>query len=275
MAVFGGGSPVSKLSKITPNAQVGKLMQWSLDARRAIILYRRLKAGQVDLPDAPWPFYVEPDAPVDKDIEKSRETLKEARKYKERVLDPNTRTVRIIDPSEAVEDYISIIDIDYGGVYGKGIREIKLPFIPKEVEYNSESTFVAIKPVGRNNPGYHYTGAEDKIEFEIDWHSMDNSRTDVINKCRMIEALTKADGYSGPPHRVCLHWGEQNKLFRDHIFVVLSAPYRLTQFNKAQLNAKGNIERTAMLPIQAYQKVTLARVTSDNLTFNQIESSII
>ena len=75
MAVFKSGSLISKASSINPSAKMGKVLQWGLDARRAVILYRRLKAGQIDLPDMPWPFYNEPDAPVDKNIKKLREQL--------------------------------------------------------------------------------------------------------------------------------------------------------------------------------------------------------
>lgn len=167
------------------------------------------------------------------------------------------------------EDFITIIDIDALGP-NKGIRYIKLPFIPKEMAWNSETSYVAIKPMGRNNPKYHYTGGEDKLEFEIDWHSFDSSREDVIRNCRAIEALSKGDGYSNPPHRVMIQWGWQNILFRDIIFIITSAPYRLTQFNKSQKDSIGVVD-TAMLPIQAYQKVTLARITTKNLTSNEIQ----
>ena len=90
-----------------------------------------------------------------------------------------------------IEDFVAIIDIDAGGV-DQGTDIIKLPFIPKELNYNSESTFVAVKPIGANNPRYQFTGAEDKLEFEIDWYSFDEDRRDVITNCRKIESLSKS-----------------------------------------------------------------------------------
>ena len=68
-----------------------------------------------------------------------------------------------------------------------------------------------------------------------------------------------------------IQWGYEDKLFRNHTFIVLSAPYRLVQFNKAQMDKYGNIITTAMLPVQAYQKVTLARITSYNLSYSEIQ----
>lgn len=212
---------------------------------------------------------------------------------RERITDPDTRpghfsderyeleksrkstdNVQYTNPNVAVNtervfDGISIIDID-AEKPNKGINIITLPFIPKEVNWNTDSSFVAIKPIGRNNAKYQYTGSEDSIEFEIDWHSFDLNRDDVIKNCRIIESLAKSDGYSNPPHRILLKWGDEDVLFRDMVFIVTSAPYRLTQFNKAQYFNK-SLQKTALLPIQAYQKVTLARITSNNLSTKDIQ----
>ena len=169
---------------------------------------------------------------------------------------------------EVITDYVSIVDIDAQG-YNKGIKVIKLPFIPRELNWNTQSNFVAIKPVGRNNPRYHYTGSEDNVEFEIDWHSTDSNRDDVIKNCRLIEALSKADGDNNPPHRVLLKWGEEDVLFRDITFIVLNAPYTLSKFNKAQY-INNNLQKVALLPVQAIQRVTLARISRENLTYEDI-----
>lgn len=168
----------------------------------------------------------------------------------------------------ALQDSITIIDIDAEGI-NKGLKYIKLPFIPKEINWNSTSNFVGIKPIGRNNPKYHFTGSEDQVEFEIDWHSFDIDREDVIRNCRVLEALSKGDGYNNPPHRVLLQWGWEDILFRDVIFIVIAAPYKLNRFNKGQLD-NGEVVSTALLPIQATQKVTLARITSHNLSSKEI-----
>ena len=178
----------------------------------------------------------------------------------------------LTNANQALSDGVSIIDIDANG-FNKGTEIIKLPFIPKELNYNTESNFAAIRPIGSNTPRYHFTGAEDKLEFEIDWHSLEENRMDVITKCRKLESLAKADGYNGPPHRVILQWGESNLLFADHVFQVIAAPYRLVQFSNGHIGSNKLLKTTNMYPVQAYQKVTLARISSNNLSKLDIEST--
>jgi len=256
---------LSKYTRWAPSQPVIKLVQWSLDARRAIILGKRLASGNLFGHDGP-------DTRRQPQFEKVQEEI--AIKQESRTdysTDIRGHSFKTTEGASKVNDYVSIIDIDFGG-YNKGHRQIKLPFIPTELSYNPDSVFAAIKPIGRNNAKYHYTGSEDKLEFEIDWHSFTQSRDDVISKCRMIEALSKGDGYNNPPHRVILQWGTNDILFKDYIFLVISASYWFLHFNKAQVNQQsGIIERTNMLPIQAYQKVILARVTRTNLLSNEIE----
>ena len=260
--------PLSQLagaySQFAPSAGAQQVIQWSLDARRAIVLGKRIAGGVLIGHDGP-------NTRRQPQFEQAQQIIK---KRQDSVLgEPDTRLHSFKTPigSNIVSDYVAIIDIDVLG-YNKGHRVIKLPFIPTELSYNVDSTFAAIKPIARNNAKYHYTGSEDHLEFEIDWHSNNEYRDDVITNCRLIEALSKGDGYNRPPHRVMLQWGINDVLFKDHIFVVTSASYRLLNFNKAQVNQKsGAIERTNMLPIQAYQRVSLARVTSTNLLKNEIE----
>lgn len=168
-----------------------------------------------------------------------------------------------------VHNRVSIIDLDDGG-YDKSYRIIELPSIPIELNYGAESTFAAIKGIGRNTFKYHFTGSEDILEFDIDWYSSNHNRREVIQKCRDIESLSKSDGYEGDPHRVMLQWGEDNTLFEKHVFIIISAKYRLTQFSNAHKQGK-NIIDDKLLPVQAYQTVRLARISSYNLTTNDIK----
>lgn len=257
----------SKYHTYIPSKPAKKGIQWSLDARRAIVLFRRAEAGVLIGPGAPNTREHSEIIPY-RDVLEQRERLEIA---------PNTSEHSGFIGNKgsdgtllSLEDYVAIIDLDAKGIDNQ-YEVIRLPFIPKELEYNSESAFAAIKPMGRNNPNYHFTGAEDKLEFEIDWHAFDWGRREVIENCRKIESLTKADGYNFRPHRVKLMWGRENILFSDHEFIVLAAPYRLTQFNKGNINADGNLESTYMLPIQAYQEITLGRITSNNLSKVEIE----
>lgn len=239
------------------------LVQWSLDARRSLIFFRRVKGDQIF-------GGTEPNTRDHEMITPYRDTIKD--KPRESVA-PNVAVHSKFTPNtqrQKLDDYIAIIDLDSKGP-DKGYEVIKLPFVPRELSYNSESTFAAIKPMGRNTPLYHFTGSEDKLEFEIDWYAHDWGRREVIEKCRKIEALSKADGYTHSPHRVKLMWGKDDVLFGDHEFIVIAAPYKLSNFNKGNINANGNIESTYMLPIQAYQNVTLARISSTSLTSIDIQ----
>jgi len=251
-------SLLSKAQRFVPSPALTTGLKLTAQAVTALIFFKKLKAGgykrhDPNVPDLPSQFTNIPslDFEVKHRAPKGRTEI---------ANNPNQR----VKPykGKALEDCVYLLDID-----SKGLHEtIVLPFIPRELEYNTESSFVAIKPMGANNPRYQYTGSEDKLEFEIDWYAFDNSRRSVIENCRKLESLSKGDGYTGAPHRVMLVWGKNHLLFNDHIFIVLSAPYKLTNFNKYSADEKTGLPvYTNMLPIQAYQKVTLARVTEKNL----------
>lgn len=113
--------------------------------------------------------------------------------------------------TSGMTDRISIIDIDSVPLSNgtNGLRSkrqtydyVELPFVPRELNYSMSSKFVGIATLGRNNPYYQFTGSEDTLTFEIDWFSEQNDRKDVINNCRWIESLTKANAYDNPPHRI-------------------------------------------------------------------------
>lgn len=187
--------------------------------------------------------------------------------------DYTSETYLGVRDKQILSDSISIVDYDYRDSKHKnkrGYSTITLPWIPRELSYQPESKFIGIATMGRNNPHYHFTGSEDSITFEIDWFFTDDeSRERVINSCRWVEALTKADAYQEPPHRVKLVWGQDNKLFEDDIWLITSAPYTLSQFSKGH-RVEGEIVRTGLLPQQAIQTVTLKRLTNNNLTTSEI-----
>lgn len=135
-------------------------------------------------------------------------------------------------------------------------ERLKLQWVPKEIKYKPESTFVNIASPGRNNPFYHFGGSEDSIVLELDWHATDEDRVEAINNCRWLEALTKNDGWDNAPHPVLLDWGNTQFLNAgsDEAWLVVDAPYELSQFNRPK----------GMLPVQAYQTITLKRITDSN-----------
>lgn len=129
--------------------------------------------------------------------------------------------------------------------------------LPNQIEINPEASWATIKPFGRNNPHYHFTGSEDTITFEVSWYAEEENRQDVIEKCKWLESLTKADGYTAGPHPVALIWGT---MFRSYKFIVFSAPYTMSLFSKEH----------GMLPQLATQTITLKRVTEKNLTLSEV-----
>ena len=159
--------------------------------------------------------------------------------------------------------------------YGLGAKPyIYLDFIPRELTYSPVSQFNSIGVVGVNNPSYHYGGSEDTLTFEIDWHGVRESES-VIAKCRKIEALTKADGHRSPPRTIYIQWDRGGDLFKDHYFAVVSAPYRLEHFLGGRWTSHARPDIFTKTdnhynPTRAIQTVTLKRVTSHSLTWEEM-----
>lgn len=162
-----------------------------------------------------------------------------------------------------VHDFIHLIDYDYNWKNEPedgSPQYIKLQVPPLELEYSPEPTWATIPSIGRNAPFYNYSGSEDTLAFRIDWFSTQENRYDVINKCRWLEALTKADAYLGGPHRLLVVWGRENFLFKDTLWIIHKAKYKLMHFQKHQ----------SMLPQQAYQDIVLKKVLKENSTHEDI-----
>jgi hypothetical protein len=183
--------------------------------------------------------------------------------------------------ASALKDSIIISNLDAGTFQGEvGYDTIILPAWPKELSYTPNSNFVAIASIARNNPHYNYVGSEDTLEFKIDWYTTDSDRDKVIKGCRKIEALTKADGYKAKPPRVMIQWGAQDRLFNGQQWIVVAAPYTMSQFARAyhtekalELDSGANTSkatRIGSMPQQAIQTITLKRVTNHNLTHREI-----
>lgn len=102
---------------------------------------------------------------------------------------------------------------------------------PRELQVVPQSSWVAIKSMGRNNPFMIYTGNEDTITFETSWYSEDPSRyDDVLVKCKLLESWTKANGYQSSPPLIRILWGNSG-MFENEFFILHSAPYVLKNFN--------------------------------------------
>jgi hypothetical protein len=138
---------------------------------------------------------------------------------------------------------------------------LEIQFVPDKLSYKPDSKFIAIESSGRNNPIYHYTGSEDTLTFRLDWHAKDEDRRDVIDKCRWLEALSKNNGWEEPPHPVMLVFGNLFETSTDN-WLVTAAPYDLDNFRVASF----------MLPVQAYQEITLKRIANHNLDYKDIKA---
>ncbi len=171
----------------------------------------------------------------------------------------------------SLKNQIGIYTIDEDSVLEQGSAiYIYLDFIPVKLDCRPGGNFKPITVLGRNNPNYHYGGGEDSMQLEIDWYAYKDSPLSVIQKCRMIEALTKADGWVSGPPLINFQWGINNPLFENHMYLVEKAPYTASQFLKQYRIDENNTIQYSMQPMRAKQTLHLKRVTNDQLTHAQI-----
>lgn len=125
--------------------------------------------------------------------------------------------------------------------------------LPSEISVDAEPGWYAVASAGRNLPTYQYTGNESIITFTISWYSDEESREDVIRKCKWLESLTMNTGYDKPPPELLFAFGE---LFSKGKFIMKKAPYKIGLFNREM----------GMYPQLASQEITLARIWDSNPT---------
>lgn len=157
--------------------------------------------------------------------------------------------------SQVKKDFITdhdvmLVDLDSG-------EKIHFQGLPENIEVNPETEWATIKPFGRNNPHYQFVGSEDTISFEVTWYSELEDRSDVIEKVKWIESLSKADGYNGRPHICGLIWGD---LYRRQKFILYNAQYKIGLFDKVR----------GYRPTYASQIITLKRITDTNLSLQEV-----
>ena len=160
---------------------------------------------------------------------------------------------------------ITLVDYDWkaknkDGTDSLNTRYIILPTVPASMDFNPDPNWAIIASVGRNTPFFHYMGSEDTLSFTIDWYARNNQRDDVVFNCRWLEAKSKADAYREDPHRIMIKWGTEDELFKDSLWIVYKASYKLSNFHKG----------VSMIPQQAYQDIVLKRVVDFNLSTNQV-----
>jgi len=122
--------------------------------------------------------------------------------------------------------------------------------------------------------------------MKVDWYGYLNEP--VLQKCRFIESLCKADGWSSGPPIVTLDWGGVSKeleltqlgrpitdrMFHDHEFIVVKASYTLRTFTKnKQSTFLGNptiLYNYNTWPVHALQTIVMKRISNKQLTHKEI-----
>lgn len=133
-------------------------------------------------------------------------------------------------------------------------QKVEIQFVQNTIEWARNANIQTITIVGRNNPLYQYTSGETVMSFVLDFLAQDEDRKDVITRCRYIESLAANDGYSRPPQRIRLIYGD---LFKSNeMWVIKNVKYSLSNFNRAK----------GYLPQQAYLTLDMVLDTKQNLT---------
>lgn len=144
---------------------------------------------------------------------------------------------------------------------------------PPELEFHGETSWAAIKSFGRNVPMYHFTGAEDKIQLQVSWFCNDPERPwEVIQKCRLLEAWSKSNGYAAGPPVLQLDWGGSG-LFDNAYFILTSATYVLKQFRDGYVDRRqeeAEWKDGRLYPMAATQELIFSRVSSTNPMYSNI-----
>lgn len=154
-----------------------------------------------------------------------------------------------------------------------GYQYITLQNRPPELEFQGETAWATIKSFGRNTPMYHFTGAEDKIQLQISWFCNDPERPwEVIQKCRLLEAWSKADGYYAGPPILQIDWGGSG-LFSNALFILTSANYILKNFRDGYIDRR--LEKPEwvdgkLYPMAATQELVFNRVSGTNPSHSSI-----
>lgn len=140
---------------------------------------------------------------------------------------------------------------------------------PNEISVNPGANWVSVKSMGRNEPFLMYTGGESSIQLELSWFANDEQNYwEVVNKCRLLESWTKADGYTKAPPVLMLVWGTSD-LFNGQSFVLTSAAYKLSNFQAYARSSGGEPVDRGLLPSCATQTLILKRATTNNTTYEE------
>lgn len=129
--------------------------------------------------------------------------------------------------------------------------------IPLTLEYDPNTSLIALPSFGANITNYQFTGAEDTLRFDMSWYGDSSNRKDVLLKTKWLEALSKDDGKGKGIHPLKLVFGD---MYVDAKWVLKSAPTTFSLFNR----------KFGMLPQLALTKITLCKISETNPTRDYI-----
>ena len=161
------------------------------------------------------------------------------------------------------KEHIKLVNLDSE----PDIQIIELPWVPESISVDPVSNLAAIPSIGRNLPFYHYTGAEDTIEFTIDWFfTNDRSRKRAMIMATTVEAWSKSNGYSNTLPRIKLVCGD---LFKNSTWLIEYAPYQIRRLSRALIDKIGEdnyeVIQHGFLPQQIFQEIRLKKISEYNL----------
>ena len=176
-----------------------------------------------------------------------------------------------------------------------GYEYIPIQNTPSTFEVKPETSWATLKSLGRNTPFYQYIGSEDTISFEISWYCNNSFNfMEVLHKCRLLESWSKSDGYGASPPILNIVLGEGDtkltQMFQGFDFILTDASYTLNNLQSLEgLMSYLTAERTDprdkvpklrkpihtrfLYPSTAVQKLTFKRVSTRNITWEDIISS--
>lgn len=210
--------------------------------------------------------------------------------FKSSIYTPVNRIANVASTMLALEDKFKKARVPAAGVYiinrisTSPYQILKLQNRPSNVSVHPETNWAVIKSMGRNNPMYHYTGAEDTVSFSISWYCNNKIYLDeVLAKCKLLESWSKADGYLKSPPILELQFGDCNiedSMFGGQYFILWSAPYELRNITTtpSAYNTVGStnigdndlVKMGILYPQVATQELTFKRVTDHNLLRSEI-----
>ena len=157
---------------------------------------------------------------------------------------------------------ISIVNWDLMNAGRKSEAIIRLQFTPMEIRYVNSSNWAKIPVMGRNNPHYHFTGGEDKLQFQISWYAIEADREDAIKKAQTLRAWSRADGYKNRPPEIKFWLGD---LYREDSWVIQSADYHTQLLMTPNYDsASDGAQSDKVCPVHILQDITLLKVTTHN-----------